>query len=73
MSDSEYMRQLILNGMKHEIEQALAEEMKDIEARIATRVGEAADRIAISVMKHYEMSQHGAVITIKVRKDLPDA
>ena len=65
------MEQSIQAAVQTRMREIVEEEMAKAIERVRRRIGEEADRLALSVMQHYSFADHGHRLVIEVRK--PDA
>lgn len=61
---------LILDAVKKEADRVLKVEIEAMNSRIAAAMRESVGKIALSVMKHYEIERDGRSLIIRVRNEL---
>lgn len=65
------MADAILREMRAEADRIVAEEANAAQERVKARLREIAPRLAMSIMKHFDLTRDGQNIMIRVRADIP--
>lgn len=64
----ENIEDAIREAVRRRMNEVATEELEELKGRIATRVSKELDIIAVSVMKHYDITMNRNTVTIAVRK-----
>lgn len=69
LPSDDFIEKAILTAVRTRIREEIANESKDIEARVMRIMSAAVDQLAISVMSHYEIYRDVRGIHIYVKKE----
>lgn len=66
--DADYVRKVLELQLQHEVRQIIDEEAANSAEVVRKRVLGLVDKLALSIMAEYDITQRGAVVQVTVRK-----